>query len=414
MIELVPTYEGTSHEVVRGELAGYQLFEDVTNWKNNYTFVALADLSLDERVRFAPRFADVWRALASSPRGYREGAPLARVTALLARANLLLVGSTDRRELGPASKLRLDGPYRVFEVGFVRTADDFFQLRATRGKEELVAISGAFNSFESQVADDPEEDYVQRRQLADRILRAATSGMVGGAQIALAFMMADVASAEAWEAHLASLEERAEPHRGLAEEVVRAIEASGDVVEVPTYGVARRTRLEARAIRSAESKDMLAAHVRVGGDTSLALPAEELFEVDVDEDAERPPAMPKELFGANRSPRARSRARALPFVLIAIALALIVFALARRAADRRWCAVDNRLLDVRGCFADEKACRASIPAMMSDHLACRRVERPWCFTYGGRFECFGSKPACDALDPRRGSCRRAWPAELAQ
>jgi hypothetical protein len=324
VVELVPTYVGAAHDVVVGPLAGHQLDEDITNWKNQYTFVALADLTLEDRIRYAPRFEAVWRALASSPSSYREGgAPFPHLTRLFASAELLLVGSTDRRDVGSAGHIPLDGPYRIFEIGYVRTADDYFQLRATRGKRVLAQLSGSFYSFTEQVWPDPEEADATRGNLGDRILRAATGGVVSGAQIALAFMMVDVASAEAWESWLAAVEARAEPHRALADDLVRAV-AQGDA-EVAIYGAVRRIDLPACTLRSSDSKDPLAASVDVAGASELTLPAERLFTVDVDADAE-PPRMPRELFAQRVTPpRAKSGlAGVLLISLFLFVLALVV------------------------------------------------------------------------------------------
>jgi hypothetical protein len=330
IVELVPTYVGAEHEIRRGRLAGHQLDEDVTNWKNTYTFVALADLSLEEKVRYAPRFAEVWSADAT---GYREHAPpFPHLRRLLARAELLLIGSTSGHDVGPAGHVPLDGPHRVIEIGFMRTADDYFQLRVSRGKEVLAAISGAFHSIVAHAAEASESlEDVERQHLPDRILRAATSGLVDGGQIALAFMMADVVSAEAWEKHLAAVDARAEPHRDLAAEVLRAIEQDADVVEVPVFGSARRTRLPARTLRSSSSDDALEAHVDVGGSSSLALPAEDVWTLEAD--AEEPPRMPRELFAAARKP-SPAPPRGNPALLLGIVLLVVVLVLLALAHKR--------------------------------------------------------------------------------
>lgn len=326
VIELVPTYVGAAHEIVVGPLAGYQLDEDITNWKNEYTFVALADLSLEERIRYAPRFEAVWKALSSQPNSYREGgSPFPHLTRLFGHAQLLLIGSTDRRELGAAGDCPLDGPHRIFEIGFVRTADDYFQLRITRRKEVLAALSGAFYSFTAQVWDDPEDADATRGNLSDRIVRAATGGVVSGPQIALAFMMVDVASPEAWESHLATLEARAEPHRALADELASAIASIDTDVEVAGYGIVRCTTLPAFTLRSSASKDPLAASIEIAGTSELSLPAEKLFTVDVD-DAE-PLRMPPELFAQRARVTPRPKGNAAGALLIFLFLAVLVLVL---------------------------------------------------------------------------------------
>jgi hypothetical protein len=215
----------------------------------------------------------------------------------------------------------------------MRTADDYFLVRATRGKEELAAVSGAFYSFSAQVTKDDDEDSGEDRHLADRILRMATGGIVDGAQIALAFMMVDVVSVDGWERYLARVDERAEAHRALADEVVRALAsapADADVVELPAYGAARRIRLPECTLRSADSKDELAAHVRLGSESTLVLPPDDLFVVDVDADTEVP-VMPRELFGAGPTKVVGKQRdpRGVLLMLVLIALAVIALVIVR-------------------------------------------------------------------------------------
>lgn len=340
-VELVPLGVGARHEILLGELAGYLLGEDITNWKNTYTFVALDDLSLDDRRRFAPRFADEWAANAAAEAGiggYRDGgARRPHLARLLRHARLLLVGSTSHGDLGPAGEVDLAGPYRVLEIGFQRNADDYFHLHLRRGADTLASIGGALWSILDNMGG--EEGIVETRDRAvDRVIRAATGGLADSAQIALAFWMADVADAGGWETHLAAIAAKAAPHEALGRDIARILREApeeAETVELPEYGEARRTWLPACKLRSARGGGDLAASVEIKGRSRLALPAEAVWTVEeVDPD---PPPMPSpQLFRKAPVARPAERGRrALVIVVIALVwLIAVLIALSRRAPRR--------------------------------------------------------------------------------
>ncbi len=336
LLELVPTFVGAEHEVARHALAGYRLGEDVTNWKNSYTFVALDDLSLEDKVRFAPKFEAVWRKLAGSePRGqaYRESAAASyeRLKMLLANARLLLVDGTDGRDLAPTLHFPLDGGARVIEIGFQRNADDYFQLSVRRGKTktESVSVYGAFHAVIGSMRPDStegsgNEDSGNDRQLMDRILRAATDGLVDSAQIALAFWMTDVLSLELWEEHLTAIDAFAAPRRALAERLAAAIDAApddADAIEVEPWGTVRRRHYPAARLKDSGSQDSLEAHVQVRGAPHLDLPAESVWILEADD--EPLPAPPRELFVSPAQP-VMAEPKRMPVWVLVLAAAVVL------------------------------------------------------------------------------------------
>ncbi|APR78354.1 Hypothetical protein A7982_03701 [Minicystis rosea] len=339
-IEMLPLDVGTEHEILCGELAGYLLGEDITNWKNSYTFVALEDLSLAERCRYAPHLAAEWAAMApegeGGAEGYRshhmsrgDGPRRPHLVKLLSRARLLLVGSTDRRDLGPAEHVRLDGSARIVEVGFARNADDYFHLHMRREGKTLASIGGAFYSIFShlELEGRAQAGVESRDRLLDRVVSAASEGLADSAQIALAFWMADVSDLDGWEAHLAAVAARAEPHAELAGAVVRALAdapAYVDAVTLPVYGVARRLTLPGFALHDALDEGTLAAHVDLEGLHTLRVPARSTWVID-QADSDAVPRPPPHIFRAASALPRRSAAR--PRSAIAL-LVLAVFVVA--------------------------------------------------------------------------------------
>lgn len=330
LLELVPTFEGAEHEVVRGPLAGYRLSEDVTNWKNTYTFAVLDDLSLEDRVRFAPKFEAVWVALAGSEphaKTYREGAgsSLKGLETLLSKARLLLVDSTDRRDVSSAGSFPLDGRARVVEIGFQRNADDYFQLGIRRGKEEIVSVYGAFYEVVGAMTTDSEDGSGNGRELMDRILSAATDGLVDSAQIALAFWMVDVVSAELWEEHLANIEDFAAARRALADRLAAAIDAApndADTIELEPWGTIRRKRYAAARLNDSRSNDSLKSHVNVRGAPHLDLPEESAWILEADD--EPLPAPARGLFAGFAQPIVVAPKRIPVWLLLLVVLAVVL------------------------------------------------------------------------------------------
>jgi hypothetical protein len=289
-LELSPTFVRAEHEILLGDLAGYLPAEDVTNWKGSYTFGALEDLSFEHRCHFAPHFAGEWAAIAgdAAPQGYRDGVEVRRphVERLLRRARLLLLDDPWAQEHLDPGSTRVVG--RVVQVGFTRNADDFFQLELMQGGVARASVSGALSSIEESLDPRP-PTRIGSGRLIDRVLRAATSGLVDSYQISLALWIAHIADVDGWEAHLAGLAARAAPHAALASDIKRLLDdapADADTLALPVYGEATRTRLPACTLRAAPRGDDLGAAVDVNGSPELALPAESVWTVpEVDQDS---------------------------------------------------------------------------------------------------------------------------------
>lgn len=337
---------GAEAEILLGDLAGYRLGEDITNWKNSYTFVALDDLSLDDRRRFAPQFAAEWSAIAAGEnglQGYRErGARRPHLARLLAHARLLLVGSTDRRDLGPAKHVPLDGPYRIVEVGFARNADDYFHVTLRQNKKTLASLHGPFFEVFAKVYD--EASFEGRDRLLDRVVRAATNGLADAAQIALAFWMADVGDLDGWEAHLAAIAARAAGHEAIANEVVRALREAPEEatkIELPTYGEAWRTALPGFRVRSVEGDK------RPVKDAALRVPASSVWMVR-GVDAEVLPAPPAQIFRLATAPVAGA-GKSEGWRWVAVILLLGVLIGAAIVVARRGARVGEACREARDC-----------------------------------------------------------------
>jgi hypothetical protein len=362
--------------------------EDITNWKNIYTFVALEDLSLEQRLQYAPQYAEIWKAIArrGASRGYRDdGAELKypHLTELVSRAKLLLIGSTTRSDLGPAGTLPMKGPHRVLEVGFARNADDYFHFTLSRGGAAIASVGGAFFSIEAHTKPPPADD---RDRLIDRILRAGTDGLADSAQIALAFWMSNAERLDLWEAHLATVAERAAAHTVIANQVLSALESSdpeAPTVQLPIYGSAQKVRFPACTLRSAKKADGLAASVAIGGKSKLLLPAESALFVATDE--EPLPNPPREIF---RTPAAQARASTrgawrslLVLVLIFVALGVLVMHGAKPGEPCK----TNRDCRSRMCLYPEQDGYCTRTCKKDDDcpsgLVCRAVPQ---FYYGPR------------------------------
>jgi hypothetical protein len=236
--------------------------EDVTNWKHIETFVAQSDLPEDER-----RYG----ALAEWP----------RLQQLCARAPI-------RIARGAEIALFRDRDVRVFTIGFARNADDFFSCFVERGGVLIRSVTGAFYEIRRSTNLEGDDD----SELAERILVAATDGVVDGHALALARLVHVVVGGESsderalrrlrsdLERELDEIDTRAVAFASDAAEIARRLREDGDddTRDIPIYGVARRRRRPALTVRSIGEGD-LASLVENDGH-ALALPAHDEWIVD--------------------------------------------------------------------------------------------------------------------------------------
>lgn len=261
-----PWDRSRTSRLVFGRLAGlWDEFDDVTNWKRIDTFVASEDLTAEERRR---------DDLAAFPRlrAWVESAPIRRVS-------------------GAEIAVMRDRDVRLFTVGFARNADDYFSFFAERRGQLLRSVSGAFAELRRSTLTPElaERDQVWEQleshdtfELADRITRALSDGLVDGYTLALSRLCElcqhDRRLCRELDRELEEVEIHARELRRDAEEITRAVSESDETAAIPLYGAARRVHHPALSIRSVGEGDRAAA---VEGDISiLQLPAEDEWLVD--------------------------------------------------------------------------------------------------------------------------------------
>jgi hypothetical protein len=297
--------------------AQWDELDDVTNWKSIETFVATEDLPANERTR---------EGLAAFP----------RLRALLESAPI-------RPVKGPDVTLMRDRDVRVFTVGFARNADDYFSLFVERKGVLIRSITGAFHELRRSTLSPElaERDAVWEQleahddfELADRILRAATDGLVTGYSLALARMFEVVATdrrvCRELERELEEIEVRARDRRKDAEEIVRILREAEETTTVPIYGTARCIRHPALTVRTIGEGDLAA---QVEGSEVLEIPAELEWRVD-DVAAWEPPARAVRHARERKVYQAQFRDRRLiilTIVLMAFFALLLVLRMYRRA-----------------------------------------------------------------------------------
>jgi hypothetical protein len=237
--------------------------EDVTNWKHVETFVAQSDLPEDER-----RYG----ALAEWP----------RLQQLCARAPV-------RIARGAEIALFRDRDVRVFTIGFARNADDFFSCFVERRGVLIRSVTGAFYEIRRSTNVEGVDDGA----LAERILRAATDGVVDGHALALARLVHVVAGGESsdertlrklrsdLERELDEIDTRAATFAVDAAEIARRLREDGDdddTRDIPVYGLARRRRHAALTVRSIGEGDLASLVENEGSE--LEIPAHDEWLVD--------------------------------------------------------------------------------------------------------------------------------------
>ena len=258
--------------LVTGPLAGWWIdHEDIREWKDTHAYVAAAELG-DARIPH-PR-----TLLRDEHRHLRE---------LLARTPLL--------EIPEAVPLEAVGDATVFTVGFARNADDAFAVTVTRGRDQLAHVGGASIDLEQAAGLDVEAD--EEVDLFDRILRAVSGGRLDGWSISLAGYWHALCASQTLlpverelalrEAMLGEVLAHAEPSRESARAIASRLRGADE--EVPLYGTTRRTHRPALALAHAGDGE-LDAQVKIGGASSLALPAEDEWHVGAVE-AWTPPSL---------------------------------------------------------------------------------------------------------------------------
>jgi hypothetical protein len=308
--------------LITGPYAGlWDEVDDLTNWKKIDTFVATDDLPEAERRLDALAAFPLLRALC-------ESAPVRRVT-------------------GPDLTRARGRDVRLFTVGFARNADDYFSIFAERHGALLRSVTGAFLEIRRSTLnpDVAERDEVWEQleshddfELADRITRAVSEGLVDSTTLGLADLVeravrGDHRLRRELERELEEIEVRARDHRRVAEEIAQALTSlSGDDdrVAIPVYGTARRVRHPALTVRTIGEGDLSSS---IQGPASfLELPAEDEWLVD-DVTPWEPPSR-----AVRRSRERRLRRRMIrsekAFRVIAatvfIGLALLILAVMRR------------------------------------------------------------------------------------
>ena len=300
------------YEIAMGPIVGHELTTNLTTWDATHRFVALADLSLEERLRYFPTFAEQWRVL---DRAAREGIsvrldPLARV---LQKAPLLLARTIDPQ-----------GDYRIVQVGFAagEGAGSFF-FRMRRAGHELARIEGPVAALREAISPplDPAAA-ADTERLLDRILTAASEGLVSSRAVTLAFYLAETRDGAHWAASVVTARE-GDPIRAAAlVRTLREAEAAGKrTTEVPGFGTAHRETLAAFVLTMPEHD----LDVVIGGHHQLEVPSAPMWVV-----AAPPPPSAISAYPSAPPPRANVKGaerRALRIVLgilgvLAIAAAL--------------------------------------------------------------------------------------------
>lgn len=295
VLDMVPTYDEVgTFEIDAHPLAGFAA--GITGWKGTYAFVVLEDLTPEDLHRVLGNAARYFRGLGEA--AYRASAAPEhpRVAELVSRARLApLPGDLDPK-----------GPYRVVEVGYQRNADDYFHCAVWRDDVEIVDVGGPLGDIVASCDVAFDAGTFDAERFVDRLLRAATHGLVSCAQIGFAADIADSESdLDAWEAALA----RHDEGRALAIELAAVLaSAKGDVAELPSFGEARRVTLP---------------KVTVSGEVEIVLPEEHYWTViaEPDDVVTTPPA-PKR--------RERTPPLALAVLCGGAVLLLIAFLLSQR------------------------------------------------------------------------------------
>jgi hypothetical protein len=293
VLDMVPTYDAAgTHEIDAHPLAGFAA--GITNWKGTRAFVVLEDLSPEDLHRVLGNAARYFRGLGEA--AYRASAAPEhpRVAELVSRARLApLPGDLDPK-----------GPYRVVEVGFQRNADDYFHCAVWREDVEIVDVGGPLSDIVASCDVTFDRRTFDDERFVDRLLRAATSGLVSCAQVGLAFDIAESESdLDEWEASLA----RRDEDRSLAVEIAALLaSATGDVAVVSGLGDARRVTLP---------------KVTVSGEVEIVLPEEHYWTAIAEPDAVVAPATKR---------RERTPPLALAVLFGGAVLLLIAFLMSRR------------------------------------------------------------------------------------
>jgi hypothetical protein len=332
--------------LVTGPRAGWhELEEDVLDWKGSALFVAREDLT-----------ETMYETLGlGHPESFasEEHVQLRR---LLARAPIL--------KIDPARVDALRGlDARVFRVGYTRNSDDWLDFHASRAGSTRCAIGASFGWIQDTASEQldleplPLHAALGRKRgaldvvhLMDRVLRAASDGLVDGASIGLALVI------EAWTKRLRFHPTPDEMDRGLAEIVARSVGTESDchsiaaaiaaapldvdLIALPSYGSASRRRNPPLVLETPAGVDPRGASPGVERREHdgallhvLVLPADDEWEIDPVEDW-TPPAWRARRGAAAAEIEANSDrdrpttlspfARALLFAVVLFALVLVV------------------------------------------------------------------------------------------
>jgi len=295
VLDMVPTYDETGTvEIDAHPFAGFSA--GITSWKGTNAFVVLEDLSPEDLHRVLGNAAKYFGGLGEA--AYRTSAAPEhpRVAELVSRARIAPLPS----DLDPK------GPYRVIEIGFQRSANDYFHVAVWRDDVEIVDIGGPLGDLVASCDVALDRQTFDSERFVDRVLRAATHDLASCALIGLAFDIADSESdLDAWETSLA-------PHgddRARATEIAALLtSAKGDVIDLPAFGAASRVTLP---------------KLRISGEVDLVVPEEHYWTVIADRD--EPVARPS-------PPKRRERTPPLALAILfgGAVLLMLAFLLSKR------------------------------------------------------------------------------------
>lgn len=306
VIDLVPC-SARAVEIELGPLAGWGLPSvAITDWKNIYHFAVLEDLAVEARCRLFGALEPEWRALAG------QGPPRRpMLLELIRNTKVMLVSSTDGRDLGRAGDFDLHAPtHRWVSVQFQRNAEDYFACTLHRGRQPLASVSGAMAHFSSGGS---------REERARNLVRAVTGGLLDASQIAAAFALADVADLDAWERLL----KQPDPHEGLAREMAETLRAAqADDVSLPgNYGRAVRVRTTAWTLAATAPPSLESLEPAVSppeGTDTLQVPSSERWTAEVELESVVVPLLPR------RRPLRRGLHSRRSKVLLVVGLVLLL------------------------------------------------------------------------------------------